>query len=75
MQHSHESLFPLSNKIEIGQRIQKSAREMGISLRDPINLVFVGNDSGKVAVKATDYSIEKYTVFSVLNNFHSCRSE
>lgn len=44
--------------------MQKLAREMGISFRDPINLVFLGNHFGKVAgLKATDYSIEKIHTF------------
>ena len=57
---SCESPFPLWNKIEIGQWIQKSAREMGICFRDPINLLFLGNHFGKVVgMKAADYSMEK----------------
>lgn len=47
-----------------------SAREMGITFRDPINLVFLGSHFGKVAaLKATDYSIEKYTLFSVIEEW------
>jgi len=66
-----ETPFPLSNKIETGQWIQKSAREMAISSRDPINCVFFRNHFGNVAgLKATDYSIEKCTLFSVIQRLH-----
>lgn len=66
---SREIPLPLPNKNEIGQWIQKSAREKGIGFRDPINLVFLGNHFGKVAgLKATDYSIEKYTLLSVIQD-------
>lgn len=56
--------------MEIGHWIQKLAREMGIGFRDLINLVFLGNRFGKVdGLKATDYSIEKYTLFSVIQDW------
>lgn len=57
-------------KIEIGQWIQKSVRDMEVSFRDPIYLVFLGSHFGKADVlKATDYSIEKYMLFSVIQDW------
>lgn len=42
---------------------------MGTTFGDPINLVFLGSHFGKVdALKATDYSIEKYTLLSVIQD-------
>lgn len=67
---SCETPSPLPNKIETGQWIQKSARVVGIGFRDPINFVFVGNHFGKAAgLKATDYGIEKCTLFSVIQDW------
>lgn len=67
---SRETPFPPPNKIEIGQWFQKSAREMGIGFRDPINLLFLGSYFGKVSgLKTTDYSIEKDTLFCVIQDW------
>lgn len=43
---------------------------MGIGFRDLVNLVFLGNHFGKVDdLKATDDSIEKYMLFSVIQDW------
>lgn len=53
-------------KLSNASRSQLEIREL---VSDPISLVFLGNNFGKVAVlKANDYSIEKDTVLSVIQD-------
>lgn len=53
-------------KLSNASRSQPEIREL---VSDPISLVFLGNYFGKVAVlKANDYSIEKDTVLSVIQD-------